>query len=131
MPNAGFAIGSSVVITDGPFATFRATITGIEIPSQKARGVIDLFGSQVRVELASTDSSSELRVTATQDRSEIIAAHADATRYYGIAGRIASGKDAGRYVRVDRRVGGGLGRCRRVVPKRLPPRLLGLLNLTG
>ncbi|MBT2365914.1 hypothetical protein J7E88_11505 [Streptomyces sp. ISL-10] len=46
--------------------------------------------------------SSELRVTAVPDRSEVIAAYAGATRHYGVVGRVASGDDAGRYIRVDK-----------------------------
>ncbi|MFF3453350.1 hypothetical protein ACFYXH_03290 [Streptomyces sp. NPDC002730] len=46
----------------------------------------------------------ELRVTAVPDREDIIAAYADATRHYGVVGRVVAGADAGRYIRVDKLV---------------------------
>ncbi|MFG2334628.1 hypothetical protein ACGFMM_34185 [Streptomyces sp. NPDC048604] len=43
-----------------------------------------------------------LRVTATVDRSAVIAKHANAVPHYGVVGRIVEGGGTGRYVRVDR-----------------------------
>lgn len=102
MSNQDIVLGASIIISDGPFATLQAIITEISTPPQKAKGVIELFGRQVPVEVSFAKSPSGLRATATQDRSQIIAEHAGATRYYGITGRITSGRDAGRYIRIDR-----------------------------
>ncbi|MFJ8136841.1 hypothetical protein [Streptomyces sp. NPDC096013] len=90
-----------MTITEGPFATLRATVTEIDAPTQKIKGVIKLFGRHSPVELTFTGTPNELRVTAVQDRSQIIATHRDATRHFGVVGCITSGKDAGRYIRVD------------------------------
>ncbi|WP_418958850.1 hypothetical protein [Streptomyces tritici] len=43
-----------------------------------------------------------LRVTATVDRSAVLARYANAVPHYGVVGRIVEGRDTGRYVRVDR-----------------------------
>ena len=100
MSNQDIVLGASIIISDGPFATLQATIT--EISARKGKGVVELFGRQVPVELSFANSPNGLRTTATQDRSQIIAEHAGATRYYGIAGRITSGRETGRYIRIDK-----------------------------
>lgn len=102
MPAPDIAVGASVTITDGPFATLRATVTEIDTPSRKVKGVIELFGRHAPVELSFTGPPNELQVTAVHDRSMTIAAHEGARRYYGVVGRIISGFDTGRYIRVDK-----------------------------
>jgi transcriptional antiterminator NusG len=51
MSDPDIAVGASVTITDGPFATLPTTITEIDTPSQKTKGVIELFGCRSPVEL--------------------------------------------------------------------------------
>ena len=101
MPDPDLAVGASVAVTDGPFATLSATITEIDTPSRTAKAVIEIFGRHSSVELSFTGPPHELQVTAASDRSQIIAAHKGATRHFGVVGRIDSGKGAGRYIRVD------------------------------
>ncbi|WP_406862848.1 hypothetical protein ABZO31_21445 [Streptomyces sp. HUAS MG47] len=43
-----------------------------------------------------------LRVTATVDRSAVLAKYAHAVPRYGVVGRVVEGRDAGGYIRVDR-----------------------------
>ncbi|MET8732473.1 hypothetical protein ABZV81_35685 [Streptomyces parvus] len=49
-----------------------------------------------------------LRVTATIDRSAVLAKHANAVPHYGVVGRIVEGHDTGKYLRVDRMADLGL-----------------------
>ncbi|MBO8185280.1 hypothetical protein JW592_07330 [Streptomyces sp. DW4-2] len=72
------------------------------IGSTQAKALVELFGRRVPVDLYLSGSAERLQVTAVPDRSEIIAKHAGATRCFGVVGRIASGRDRGRHVRIDR-----------------------------
>lgn len=47
-----FTIGDSVTVVDGPFATLHATISEINIESQKVTGLVEIFGRETPVELA-------------------------------------------------------------------------------
>lgn len=49
-----FAVGDSVTVTEGPFATLQATISEINIESQKVIGLVEIFGRETPVELAFT-----------------------------------------------------------------------------
>ncbi len=101
MPDPDLAVGASATITGGPFATLSATITEIDALSRTGKGVIEIFGRHSSVELSFTGPPHELQVTAVPDRSQIIAVHKNATRRFGVVGRITSGKGTGRYIRVD------------------------------
>jgi transcriptional antiterminator NusG len=46
-----FAVGDSVTVVDGPFATLQATISEINIDSQKVTGLVEIFGRETPVEL--------------------------------------------------------------------------------
>lgn len=46
-----FAVGDSVLVVDGPFATLHATITEINIEAQKVKGLVEIFGRETPVEL--------------------------------------------------------------------------------
>lgn len=95
----GFQVGQRVVVTEGPFATLEAVVVELGENSTTANGTITLFGRAVSVTLS---AGVESPVAAQPDRSEEIARHAKAIRYYGIVGRIVDGSEAGRYIRVDR-----------------------------
>jgi len=45
------AIGDSVTVVDGPFATLHATISEINIDAQKITGMVEIFGRETPVEL--------------------------------------------------------------------------------
>lgn len=47
-----FAVGDSVTVIDGPFATLHATVSEINIDSQKVTGLVEIFGRETPVELA-------------------------------------------------------------------------------
>jgi transcriptional antiterminator NusG len=49
-----FKVGDSVTVTDGPFASLQATISEINIDSQKVIGLVEIFGRETPVELAFT-----------------------------------------------------------------------------
>ena len=49
-----FAVGDSVTIVDGPFATLHATISEINIDGQKVVGLTEIFGRETPVELSFT-----------------------------------------------------------------------------
>jgi transcriptional antiterminator NusG len=49
-----FVVGDSVTVTEGPFATLQATISEINIESQKIIGLVEIFGRETPVELAFT-----------------------------------------------------------------------------
>jgi transcriptional antiterminator NusG len=49
-----FAVGDSVTIIDGPFATLHATISEINIDAQKVVGLTEIFGRETPVELSFT-----------------------------------------------------------------------------
>jgi transcriptional antiterminator NusG len=46
-----FAVGDSVTVIDGPFATLQATISEINADSQKVVGLVEIFGRETPVEL--------------------------------------------------------------------------------
>lgn len=79
--------------------TLEAVVVEAEENSTTAKGAVVLFGKTVSVTLSISVGS---RVVAELDRSEEIARHTDAIRYYGTAGRIAAGAEVGRFIRVDR-----------------------------
>ncbi len=47
-----FAVGDSVTVVDGPFATLHATVSEINIEGQKVTGLVEIFGRETPVELA-------------------------------------------------------------------------------
>lgn len=47
-----FAVGDSVTVVDGPFATLHATVSEINIEAQKVTGLVEIFGRETPVELA-------------------------------------------------------------------------------
>lgn len=47
-----FAVGDSITITDGPFATLQATVSEINLDAQKITGLVEIFGRETRVELS-------------------------------------------------------------------------------
>ena len=47
-----FAVGDSVTVTDGPFATLQATINEINPDSKKVKGLVEIFGRETPVELS-------------------------------------------------------------------------------
>ena len=47
-----FAVGDSVMVVDGPFATLHATINEINIDAQKVKGLVEIFGRETPVELS-------------------------------------------------------------------------------
>ena len=47
-----FAVGDSVTVVDGPFATLQATVSEINIDSQKVTGLVEIFGRETPVELS-------------------------------------------------------------------------------
>ena len=49
-------VGDSVTVVDGPFATLHATISEINIESQKVTGLVEIFGRETPVELAFSQS---------------------------------------------------------------------------
>ncbi|XUM02538.1 hypothetical protein ACQ86F_02805 [Streptomyces venezuelae ATCC 10712] len=50
---------------------------------------------------AGRPAAPSVRVTATVDRSSVLAEYANAVPHHGVVGRIVEGRDAGRYLRVD------------------------------
>jgi transcriptional antiterminator NusG len=44
-------VGDSVTVVDGPFATLQATVSEINIDSQKVTGLVEIFGRETPVEL--------------------------------------------------------------------------------
>jgi transcriptional antiterminator NusG len=47
-----FAVGDSVTVIDGPFATLHATISEINLDAQKVTGLVEIFGRETPVELS-------------------------------------------------------------------------------
>jgi transcriptional antiterminator NusG len=47
-----FAVGDSVTVIDGPFATLQMTISEITAESQKIKGLVEIFGRETPVELS-------------------------------------------------------------------------------
>lgn len=47
-----FAVGDSVTVTDGPFATLQATVSEINLEAQKIIGLVEIFGRETPVELS-------------------------------------------------------------------------------
>ena len=46
-----FSVGDSVTVIDGPFATLHATISEINVDSQRITGLVEIFGRETPVEL--------------------------------------------------------------------------------
>ncbi len=51
---ADFAVGDSVMVVDGPFATLHATITEMNIDAQRVKALVEIFGRETPVELSFT-----------------------------------------------------------------------------
>ncbi len=51
---ADFFTGDSVMVVDGPFATLHATITEINVDSQRVKALVEIFGRETPVELSFT-----------------------------------------------------------------------------
>ncbi|MEQ6900614.1 transcription termination/antitermination protein NusG [Nocardioides sp. YIM 152588] len=49
---ADFAVGDSVMVVDGPFATLHATITEINAEAQRVKALVEIFGRETPVELS-------------------------------------------------------------------------------
>lgn len=49
-----FGVGDSVMVVDGPFATLHATITEINVDSQRVKALVEIFGRETPVELSFT-----------------------------------------------------------------------------
>jgi transcriptional antiterminator NusG len=49
---ADFAVGDSVMVVDGPFASLHATINEINPDAQKIKGLVEIFGRETPVELS-------------------------------------------------------------------------------
>ena len=49
-----FAVGDSVMVVDGPFATLHATITELNPESQRVKALVEIFGRETPVELSFT-----------------------------------------------------------------------------
>jgi transcriptional antiterminator NusG len=47
-----FYAGDSVMVVDGPFATLHATITEINLDSQRVKALVEIFGRETPVELS-------------------------------------------------------------------------------
>ena len=47
-----FAVGDSVTVIEGPFATLHATITEINADAQKLKVLVSIFGRETPVELS-------------------------------------------------------------------------------
>ena len=47
-----FAVGDSVTVVDGPFATLQATIHEINADTQRVKGLVEIFGRETPVELS-------------------------------------------------------------------------------
>ena len=46
------AVGDSVTVIDGPFATLHATVSEINLDAQKVTGLVEIFGRETPVELS-------------------------------------------------------------------------------
>ncbi len=51
---ADFDVTDSVMVVDGPFATLHATITEINVESQRVKALVEIFGRETPVELSFT-----------------------------------------------------------------------------
>jgi transcription termination/antitermination protein NusG len=49
---ADFDVSDSVMVVDGPFATLHATITEINVESQRVKALVEIFGRETPVELS-------------------------------------------------------------------------------
>ena len=49
---ADFAVGDSLMVVDGPFATLHATLTEINAESQRVKALVEIFGRETPVELS-------------------------------------------------------------------------------
>src|SRR5699024_12243290 len=46
-----FALGDSVMVIDGPSATMHATITEMNVDTQRVKALVEIFGRETPVEL--------------------------------------------------------------------------------
>jgi transcriptional antiterminator NusG len=49
---ADFDVSDSVMVVEGPFATLHATITEINLESQRVKALVEIFGRETPVELS-------------------------------------------------------------------------------
>ena len=49
---ADFDVSDSVMVVDGPFATWHATITEINAEAQRVKALVEIFGRETPVELS-------------------------------------------------------------------------------
>lgn len=49
---ADFGVSDSVMVVDGPFATLHATITEINVESQRVKALVEIFGRETPVRLS-------------------------------------------------------------------------------
>jgi transcription termination/antitermination protein NusG len=49
---ADFDVSDSVMVVDGPFATLHATLTEINVESQRVKALVEIFGRETPVELS-------------------------------------------------------------------------------
>ncbi len=47
-----FGVSDSVMVVDGPFATLHATLTEINVESQRVKALVEIFGRETPVELS-------------------------------------------------------------------------------
>lgn len=47
-----FAVGDSVMVVDGPFATLHATITEMNLDAERVKALVEIFGRETPVELS-------------------------------------------------------------------------------
>jgi transcriptional antiterminator NusG len=49
---ADFTVGDSVMVVDGPFATLHATITEMNVDTQRVKALVEIFGRETPVDLS-------------------------------------------------------------------------------
>lgn len=52
VPSLDIAVGDSVMVTDGPFATLHATISEVNAEAGRVTGLVEIFGRETPVELS-------------------------------------------------------------------------------
>jgi transcriptional antiterminator NusG len=52
LEQSDFDVSDSVMVVDGPFATLHATITEINVESQRVKALVEIFGRETPVELS-------------------------------------------------------------------------------
>ena len=57
MIEVDYAVGESVTVMDGPFATLPATINEVNAEQQKLKVLVSIFGRETPVELGFTQVS--------------------------------------------------------------------------